>query len=121
MSTGGSKLPQGLTALRRKTSVSLSKKDPLQLIYERYERYLQTVFGETRKAQDTDREVLHRLKKRKEIPRAMIDRITFFVRQYHAARFGLRGDLNLEKTMREIEESSDAHNRISRSPNSTSA
>ena len=69
----------------------------LQRIYRRYEYYLKMAFNETRERADTDREVIERLKERRDIPSETIAKVESFLDHYHAARFGEKEPLHLEK------------------------
>ncbi|MBN1869835.1 MAG: transglutaminase domain-containing protein [Candidatus Omnitrophica bacterium] len=98
-------------SIHKKTAVIKSRSDPLQLIYRRYEQYLKTSFGEMRKPPDTDQEVISRLKSQPRAPAGAIAKMESFVGQYHAARFGLRKDIDLEKTIRNIEKDAEGPKR----------
>jgi len=85
------------------TSFNWEKPNPIRIIYRRYERYLKTAFNETRYPSNTDREVIHRLKKLPDIPMESIAKMESFVYQYHAARFGSHKGVQLEQMIQDIE------------------
>jgi len=87
----------------KRSSSRKKKSNPVISIYHRYEHYLKSAFGETRELSDTDNEVIQRLKKRSQIPEETLAKLKSFLYQYHAARFGLRENINLENIIGEIE------------------
>jgi len=91
-----------LPRLNRTVPLRIKKPDKLQSIYRRYERYLKVAFNETRERADTDKEVVQRLKKRRDIPGATIEEMETFLGHYHAARFGEKESLHLEEMITSI-------------------
>jgi len=83
--------------LMRKIPLRLQKPNKLQSIYRRYEYYLKMAFNEKRERADTDREVIERLKGRRDIPGETIAKVESFLGHYHAARFGEKESVHLEK------------------------
>jgi len=91
-----------IVSVKKRTPKTKEKKDPVRSIYQRYEHYLKTAFGETRGLTETDHEVIDRLKTKEQIPAETIGKMESFVRQYHAARFGLRRDNDLGKIIEDM-------------------
>ena len=103
-----------LISLNRKALSVKDKRDPLLLIYRRYEQYLKTAFDETRRITDTDQEVIRRIKVRPQIPAETVAKMESFVDQYHATRFGFREDIDLKAIIRGIEEDKKNYKNIGR-------
>ncbi|HQP10417.1 MAG TPA: transglutaminaseTgpA domain-containing protein [Candidatus Omnitrophota bacterium] len=93
-----------LVTAKKQALPTSAKKDPVRLIYQRYEQYLKNAFREARKPSETDREVVDRLKTQPKIPSETIGKIESFIGQYHAARFGDRKNTALEKMIEDIEQ-----------------
>ncbi|MCK5083724.1 MAG: hypothetical protein KAR31_12515, partial [Candidatus Omnitrophica bacterium] len=103
-----------LISLNRKALSVKDKRDPLLLIYRRYEQYLKTAFDETRRITDTDQEVIRRIKVRPQIPAETVAKMESFVDQYHATRFGFKEDIDLKAIIRGIEEDKKNYKNIGR-------
>jgi len=100
------KVYQSLSDLLRrftqKISVISKRPNKLQSIYQCYENYLKEAFNENRELTDTDHDVIERLNKNLEIPRETIAKVESFLHHYHAARFGERDPMNLEKMIESL-------------------
>ncbi|GEM_PF-2158730 len=90
--------------LRKRVPKKRKKPDLIQSMYLRYEHHLKTAFGELRKPDDTDTEVIDRIKGRDGISLEKIAPLESFLRNYHAARFGGKSGIDLDKLLRALEQ-----------------
>ena len=91
-------------SLKRRVPKMKKKRDPVLSIYHRYEHYLKTAFGKTRRLTETDREVLERLKTLSRVPNETIGKMESFVGHYQATRFGFHRNIDLEKIIEDMEQ-----------------
>jgi len=88
--------------LSRKVTIRIKKPNKLRSIYRRYEQYLKSAFNEKRQNSDTDRDVIGRLKERKDIPGETIAKVESFLGHYHDARFGEKKHVRLKEIIKSM-------------------
>ncbi len=93
---------RGIKNVQGKKKVHYKSPDSLRVIYGRYEAVIKEKYGETRRANDTDADVIERIKGKPAMDQSSVTRLENFVREFHAVRFGSQSPEKLKELIKSL-------------------